>query len=189
MGPLEVRLKNHIGYQRWIGAPLSACPPWLLQAVHTPGKSAFLLHPSSSSPSLPLPAPGSVCMPQRRHLETACQCREQPRPLGPSQEPMLQGQPQPGRLTWFEVESRTLDRVGGHCGFCPEADVRVWYLSGRPGVGLGIQVLPSGEGLSGTPRQHVRLLSCFKTMLGLSRGGGAWWDFVLGSLCPRHEVW
>lgn len=48
MGPLEVRLKNHIGYQRWIGAPLSACPPWLLQAVHTPGKSAFLLHPSSS---------------------------------------------------------------------------------------------------------------------------------------------
>lgn len=89
----------------------------------------------------------------------------------------VQGQPQPGRHTWFEVESCILDRVGGHCGFCPGADVRVWHLNGRPessGVGLGIQVLPSGEGLSGTPRQHVRSLSCFKTMLGLSRGGGAW---------------
>lgn len=176
-----------------MGLPSQPVPLGFFRQCTPQGNRPSSSIPHLPSPSLPLPAPGSVCMPQRRrHLETACQCREQPRPLGPSQEPMLQGQPQPGRLTWFEVESRTLDRVGGHCGFCPEADVRVWHLNGRPessGVGLGIQVLPSGEGLSGTPRQHVRLLSCFKTMLGLSRGGGAWWDFVLGSLCPRHEVW
>lgn len=79
----------------------------------------------------------------------ACQRREPPWPLGPSQEPTLQRQPQPDRDTWLEVVSCTLDREGGHCGFCPEADVRVWHLSGRPEssrVGLGIQCCPRVRG-------------------------------------------
>lgn len=118
------------------------------------GNGAFFLHPSSPI-SLASPACSGLrvnASEKETPSEMACQCREQPWPLGPSQEPMLQGQPQPDRHTWFEVVSCTLDRVGGHCGFCPEADVGVWHLSGRAessGVGLGIPVLPSGEGLSG----------------------------------------
>lgn len=46
----------------------------------------------------------------------ACKRRGQPWPWGPSQELMLQGQPQPDRHTWFDVFSCLLDRMEGHCG-------------------------------------------------------------------------
>lgn len=36
---------------------------------------------------------------------------------------------------------------------------------------LGVPVLPSGEGLWGTPSQHVRSLSHFKTVVWLYWGG------------------
>lgn len=42
--------------------------------------------------------------------EMACECRRQHWPLGPSQEPTLQHQPQPDRLTWSEV-SYMMERV------------------------------------------------------------------------------
>lgn len=41
------------------------------------------------------------------------------------------------------------------------------------------QVLPCGEGLSGTPHQQVRSLSRFKAMFWLSRGGGEGWGRIL----------
>lgn len=68
------------------------------------------------------------------------------------------------RCTWFEAAFRRLDRGGGPRGFCPEADLRerVWGLlsmkwqTGSTRVELGVQVLPSSEGLSEFPANACR---------------------------------
>lgn len=54
-------------------------------------------------------------------------------------------------------------------------ELGVGALIGRPEssrVGLGIQVLPSSEGLSGTPRQYMRSFSPYMVRLSGKAGGG-----------------
>lgn len=87
-----------------------------------------------------------------------------------------------------------LDRVRGHCGFCPEADVseRVvgWgALIGRPessGVGLGIQVLPPLVRGCQELRANMGGHSHLKSMVRLSGEGRG--RVIFKYLCPRREV-
>lgn len=117
MGPLEVRLKNEIGYQRWgAEAPFQPSPLGSF-------RSAFPASPACTGPSL-------NASEEETPSEMAFKCRGQLCPLGPSQDLMPQGQPQPDThslmwspAAWTEREVTVASTL--------EADIRerVWGLS------------------------------------------------------------